>query len=147
MPNTVSRKVKCLIILAGRFSLSQGHRIKIYPFIIQFSLVAQLCPTLCDPMNHRMPGLQSTTNSQSSPKPMSIESVMPSNHLILCCPLLLLPSIFPSIRVFSFLFLDFFIFIFNLVDFAGSFQMSQLFTLGGQSIGVSASTSVLPMNI
>ena len=52
-------------------------------------------------MNHRMPGLQSTTNSQSSPKPMSIESVMPSNHLILCCPLLLLPSIFPSIRVFS----------------------------------------------
>ena len=43
----------------------------------------------------------SITNSQSLPKPMSIESVMPSNHLILCCPLLLLPSIFPSIRVFS----------------------------------------------
>ena len=43
----------------------------------------------------------SITNSQSSPKPMSIEFVMPSNHLILCCPLLLLPSIFPSIRVFS----------------------------------------------
>ena len=43
----------------------------------------------------------SITNSQSPPKPMSIESMMPSNHLILCCPLLLLPSIFPSIRVFS----------------------------------------------
>ena len=43
----------------------------------------------------------SITNSQSSPKPRSIESVMPSNHLILCHPLLLLPSIFPSIRVFS----------------------------------------------
>ena len=43
----------------------------------------------------------SITNSQSSLKPMSIESVMPSNHLILCRPLLLLPSIFPSIRVFS----------------------------------------------
>ena len=43
----------------------------------------------------------SITNSQSPPKPMSIESVMPSNHLILCRPLLLLPSIFPSIRVFS----------------------------------------------
>ena len=43
----------------------------------------------------------SITNSQSSPKPMSIESVIPSSHLILCCPLLLLPSIFPSIRVFS----------------------------------------------
>ena len=43
----------------------------------------------------------SITNSQSPPKPMSIESVIPSNHLILCHPLLLLPSIFPSIRVFS----------------------------------------------
>ena len=43
----------------------------------------------------------SITNSQSLPKLMSIESVMPSNHLILCCPLLPLPSIFPSIRVFS----------------------------------------------
>ena len=43
----------------------------------------------------------SITNSQSPPKPMSIESVMPSNHLILCRPLLLLPSVFPSIRVFS----------------------------------------------
>ena len=43
----------------------------------------------------------SSTNSRSLPKPMSIESVMPSNHLILCRPLLLLPSIFPSIRVFS----------------------------------------------
>ena len=42
----------------------------------------------------------SITNSPSPPKPMSIESVMPSNHLILCCPLLLLPPIFPSIRVF-----------------------------------------------
>ena len=41
------------------------------------------------------------TNSQSPPKPLSIESVMPSNHLILCRPLLLLPSIFPSIRIFS----------------------------------------------
>ena len=43
----------------------------------------------------------SITSSQSPPKPMSIESVMPSNHLILCRPLLLLPSIFPSTRVFS----------------------------------------------
>ena len=52
-------------------------------------------------MNHSMPGLLSITNSWSPPKPMSIESMMPSNHLILCCSLLLLPSIFPSIRVFS----------------------------------------------
>ena len=58
------------------------------------------------------------TNSRSPPKPMSIESVMPSNHLILCWLLLLLPSIFSSIRVFS---------------------EESLFSAGGQSIGVSAS--------
>ena len=57
---------------------------------LSFSSVTQSCPTLCDPI----------TNFQSLPKLMSIESVMPSNHLILCCPLLFLPSIFPSIRVF-----------------------------------------------
>ena len=68
----------------------------------------------------------SFTISQSLLKLMSIESVMPSSHLILYCPLLLLPSIFLSIRVLSY---------------------SQLFASGGQSIGVSASTSVLPRNI
>ena len=52
-------------------------------------------------MNHSTPGHPSITNCQSLPKPMSIKSVMPSSHLILCRPLLLLPSIFPSIRVFS----------------------------------------------
>ena len=73
-----------------------------YKSSVQFSSVAQLCPTLCYPMNHtaRQASL-SITNSWSPPKPMSIESVMPSNHLILSRPLLLLPSIFPSIRVFS----------------------------------------------
>ena len=65
----------------------------------------------------------SITNSQSLLKLMPIESVMPSNHLILCHPLLLLPSILPSIRVFS---------------------MSQLFAWGGQSTGVSALASFLP---
>ena len=67
----------------------------------------------------------SITISQSPHKHMSIESVMPSTHLILCCPLLLLPSIFPSIRVFS--------------------NESALHI--SQHIGVSASVSVLPMNI
>ena len=65
-------------------------------------LVAQLCPTLCDPQSWtaaRRASL-SITNSWNFLKLMSIESVMPSNHLILCHPLLLLPSIFPSIRVF-----------------------------------------------
>ena len=66
----------------------------------------------------------SITNSQSPSKPVS-ESAMPSNHLILCHPLLLLSSIFPSIRVFS---------------------NESALHISGQSIGVSASTSVLPMN-
>ena len=68
---------------------------------VQFSSVAQSCPILCDPMNCRRQASLSITNSWSLPKLMSIESVMPSNHLILCRPLLLLPSIFPNIRVFS----------------------------------------------
>ena len=69
----------------------------------------------------------SITNSCPLLKLLSIESVMPSNHLILCRPLLLLPSIFPSIRVF--------------------FPVSQLFTSDGQSTRASASASVLPVNI
>ena len=68
----------------------------------------------------------SFTISQNLLKLMSIESMMPSNHLILCCPVLYLPSIFPSIR---------------------SFPMSWPLVSGGQSIGVSASASVLPVNI
>ena len=68
----------------------------------------------------------SIANSWSLPKLMSIESVMPSNHLILCRSLLLPLQSFPASR---------------------SFQMSQFFASGGQSIRVSASASVLPMNI
>ena len=68
----------------------------------------------------------SITNSQSLLRLTSIVSVMPSSHLILCHPLLLLPSIFPS---------------------SGSFPMSQFFASGGQGIGVTASASVLPKNI
>ena len=61
----------------------------------------QSCPTLCDPMNCSTPGLPVHHQLPSPPKPMSIESVMPPNHLILCRPLLFLTSIFASIRVFS----------------------------------------------
>ena len=68
---------------------------------VQFSSVAQWCLTLCDPMNRSMPGLPVHHQLQSSLRLTSIESVMPSSHLILCRPLLLLPSIFPRIRVFS----------------------------------------------
>ena len=67
----------------------------------------------------------SIINSQSSPKPMSIESMMPSNHLILCCPLLLLPPIPPSIRYFS---------------------NESILCMRCQSSGVSALASVLPVN-
>ena len=70
-------------------------------YSVQLSSVTQSRPTLCDPMSHSTPSLLSITNSQSPPKPMSIELVIPSNHLILCRPLLLMPSIFSSIRVFS----------------------------------------------
>ena len=62
---------------------------------VQFSSVAQSCPILCDPMYCSNLASLSITNSQSLLKLMSIESMMPSNHLILCRPLFLLPSIFP----------------------------------------------------
>ena len=86
--------------------------------------VTQSCPTLSDPVDCSIQASLAITNFRSLLKSMSIESVMPCNHLILCHPLLLLPSILPSIMIF---------------------QMSQFFTSGGQSIGASA--SVLPMNI
>ena len=73
---------------------------------------------------HSRPPL-SITNSQSLPKLKPIESVMPSSHLILCRPFSSCPQSLPA---------------------SGSFQMSQFFASGGQSIGVSASASVLPMN-
>ena len=68
---------------------------------VQFSSVIQSCPILCNPMNRSTPGLPVHHQLPRLPKLMSIESVMPSNHLILYGPLLLLPSIFPIIRVFS----------------------------------------------
>ena len=64
------------------------------------SSVAQSCPTLCDPTDCSKPGFPVQHQTRSTLKLISIELVMPSSHLILCHPLLLLPSIFPSIRVF-----------------------------------------------
>ena len=87
----------------------------------QISSVTQLHLTLCSLMDCSTPGSLSITNSQSLLKLMSIKSVMPSNHLIFCHPLL---QSFPT---------------------SGSFPMSLFFTSGGQSIGASA--SVLPVNI
>ena len=71
-------------------------------YYLNCSLVTQLCLTLCDPMDCSMPGFPVIHYLlELAKKLMSIESVMPSNHVILCHPLLPLPLIFPNIRVFS----------------------------------------------
>ena len=93
--------------------------------LFQFSSVTQSCLTLCDPMNHSTPGLPVHHQLPESTQ-THVHCVGDAiQHLLLCCPLLLLPSSFPA---------------------SGSVQMSQLSASGGQSIGVSASTSVLPLN-
>ena len=71
------------------------------PVYYQFRPVTQSCSTLCDPMDCSTQASRSFTISQSLLKLKSIESVMSANHLILYHPLFFLPSIFPSIRVFS----------------------------------------------
>ena len=99
----------------------------IYLHLYQYRSVIQSCPTLCDPMDHNTPGAPSMTNSWSLNKFIPIESVMPSNHVMLSRSLLLLlPSQFLA---------------------SGSFPMSQLFASDAQSIRASGSTSVFPMNI
>ena len=80
---------------------SKWLKFLLFDFLCNFSSVAQSCLTLCDPMDCSTPGFPPIANSQSLLKLMCIESVMPSNHFILCCLLLLLPSIFPSIGVTS----------------------------------------------
>ena len=75
--------------------------IDVYYMGVQLSSVVQWCPTLCDPMDCSTPGFTVHQNSRSLLRLKSIELVMPSNHIILCLPLLLPPSVFASIRVFS----------------------------------------------
>ena len=94
--------------------------------LVQFSLVAQPCPTLCNTMDCCIQPSLSISNSQSLLKPMSIESLMPANHLILCHHFYLHLQSFPA---------------------SGSFPMSEFFASGGQSIRISGSASVFPMNI
>ena len=98
-------------------------RVDLFIIYHQFSSVAQSCLTLCDPIDCSTPASLSITNSQSLLKLMSIELVMPSNHLILCRPLSCLQS-FPA---------------------SGSFPMSQFFTSGSQ-IYWSFSFSISPSN-
>ena len=92
----------------------------------QFGSVAQSCTNLCDPMDCSTPGFPVHHRLRSLLKLMSIKLVTPSNHLILCHPFSSCLQSFPP---------------------SGSFPMSQFFTSADQSIGVSASASVLPMNI
>ena len=92
---------------------------------VGFLTSVQSCLTIYDPRTAARQASLSITNSQNLLKLMSIESVMPSNHLILGRPLLLLPSIFPSTRVFS---------------------NESVLHIRWPKYGVSASTSVLPMN-
>ena len=84
------------MFLVSSFSLSYHllHNLRCCP-------LAQVCPTLCDPMDWSTPSFPVLHYILSLLKLMSFESMMPSNHLIFCCPLLLLPLIFPSIRVFA----------------------------------------------
>ena len=94
--------------------------------MFQFGSFTQSCPTLWTPWTAAYQAALSITNSWSLLKLMSTESVMPSNHLILCCPL--------SFCLQSFL-------------GSGCFPKGQFFASGGQSVGVSASASVFPMNV
>ena len=91
--------------ILGREEAQTNRRNLIFNFFLVFLCcccsVTQLCLSLCDPMDCSMQASLSFTITQSLLKLMSIELVMPSIHLILCRPLLLLPPIFPSIRVFS----------------------------------------------
>ena len=110
----------CLVRLNAKPTLNNFP--KFYFSSVQFGSVIQLCPTLCDPM---AAGFAVYHHFLKLVQLMSIEPVMPSNSLIHCRPLLLLPSMFPSIRVFS--------------------NVSTFF-ISGQSIGASASSPVLSMN-
>ena len=93
---------------------------------VQVSSVTQSCLTFCDPMDYSTPGFPVHHQLPELTQTHVHRVMMPSNHHILCCPLLLQPSILPSITIFS---------------------NELFFSSGGQTFGVSASASVLPMNI
>ena len=111
---TMTYKVLCDQTLAYLFSVPLTYRGLFYQSVSQFSV--QLLAT---PWTAACQASLSITNSRSLLKLMSIEPLMPSNHLILCHPLLL-PSVFPRLSVFSSLF----------PFFSGSFPVSQFFTSG-----------------
>ena len=104
IPNSFVHPQNCISLAPVDISLLHIHsaHYSIAPagLTVQFSSVTHSCLTLCDPMNRSTPGLP-VHHQLLEFRLTSIESVMPSSHLILCRPLLLLPPIPPSIRVFS----------------------------------------------
>ena len=114
---------QCLIRHKITFSLIYAL---IYKSAIKFSSVTQSCLTLCDPMYCSMPGLPVHVQIPELLKLMFVESVTSSNYLILWHPFFSHLQSFPA---------------------SGSFQRSQFFASGGQSIGLSDSASVVPINI
>ena len=107
-------------------NLVKHLKLYMYKVSFQFSSAAQSCRTLCNPLDSSTPGFPVIYQLLDLVQTMSIESVLLSTHLILCCPLPFLPSIFPSIRVFS---------------------NESVLRIRWPNIGVSALASVLPMNI
>ena len=92
----------CVVHAVAESDLTERLSLSLSTFSsVQFSSIAQSCPTLCDPMNRSTPGLPVHHQLPELLKLMPIESVMPSSHLILCRPLLLWPPTPRSIRVFS----------------------------------------------
>ena len=116
----------CIMKAMGNQWRTSLKRLTWWELLFQFNSVAQFNSDSVTPWTAACQASLSITNSRSLLRLMSIESVMSSNHLILCCPFSSCLQSCPAL---------------------GSFQMSQFFTSGGQSIGVSASASVLLMNI
>ena len=112
-------------VLHLKVLIISSSKLSVFLFSVQFSHSVK-SDSLWPPWTAACQASLSITNSQSFPKPISIESGMPSNHLILCWPFSSHLQSYPA---------------------SESFPMSQFFKSGGQSIGVSASTSVLPKNI
>ena len=117
---------------SDRPALSKGFFLM---FLFGCCSVARLCPARCNPIDCSMPGCPVLYHLPELAQTHVRWFVMPSNHLILCCPLLFLPSVFPRMPWFP-----------SSLSQHTPFPGSWLFTLGCQSIGASASASVLPVN-
>ena len=116
---------KCIFCLRIVWVLFCGFLCAVCWYLLQFSSVAQSCPTLCNLKNRSRPGLPVHHQLLEFTQTHVHRVVMPSSHLVLCHPLSSCPQSLPA---------------------SGSFPMCQLFAWGGHSIGISASAPVLPTN-